>query len=100
MENHRLKILEPPAKRPALINFDRPASFEPEAGENDNKVPTEKMEGVREEVNNVVDASVYYSYCANEMFDNRGMNRRRLIQEEEQFPDEAVSMKLFALLFY
>ena len=41
----------------------------------------------------------YRTNWVNKMLDAWGMNRRRLIDEEEDFPDEGVSIKFLVLLY-
>ena len=48
---------------------------------------------------NVVFAMVYHSNWANKMLDDWAMDRRHLIQEEEDFPDEGISIKFLVFLY-
>ena len=120
MENDRPEDFEPPVKRLALGNLEESSGSETEVEESsgseteieeltDSEVEIE--EAPAPEINAVDRVHVsrdLYSYAcfledretwAIEMLDDWGMSRRRLIREEEDFPDEGVSIKFLILLY-
>ena len=114
MENDRPEDFEPPVKRLALEHLEESSGSETEIGESsDSEVDMEEapvpevnageyrhaFPFVPEDQYMYSPLTEYRSEWANEMLDDWGMNRRRLIVEEEDFPDEGVSIKFLVLLY-
>ena len=110
MENDRPEDFEPPVKRLALENLEESSGSETEIEElTDSEVEME--EAPAPEINAVYrvhvswDLYLYARFLEDrttwniEMLNDWGMSRRRLIREEEDLPDEGVSIKFLILLY-
>ena len=124
MENDRPEDFEPPVKRLALEHLEELRGSETEIGKSsgseteigessDSEVDMEEapvpevnareyshaFSVIPEDQYMYSPITEYRSEWANEMLDDWGMNRRRLIVEEDDFPDEGVSIKFLVLLY-
>ena len=103
-------------KRQALENFEDSSGSETDVGEaRDSEIDIEEASDSETDAkededvvigrrfmhrgSNVVFAMVYRTNWANEMLDHWGMDRRRLIKEEKNFPDEGVSIEFLVILY-